>query len=662
MSLLPLSRVTLCPLLLSLTLLLPLQIGRAQGRELSTRTFSEFHSLDGVDLSTDGRRLAYTVWTRDSTSDGWTPRIWTSAADGAKAAMLTEGRDPRWSPDGRQMAWVAPVDGHWQLLVQDLQSGELRQLTRGAGGVEEPDWSPDGSALAFIRWLSDSITNAADPGDPAQRYLAQRRGLQVRRHLFLVPLQGGEPRDLTPGGLDLVRADLAAGSDRSWSWFPDGRNLAFAANDSPDAAWQYRRSAIWFVPVDGGSPGRLSSTPGFWHSPLVSPDGRWVAYSGSPDTPGEYHAEDLYVMLPDGSGVRNLTAGLERDPAGARWADERTLWFSVVEAGSINIFSASLTAGVGARAITNGNHSLVLADLTSKSGGFAVAVRSGVVTAPELVRLSLKKPSQMQEISSLHQELIRQLSLGEVEDLFLSVEGSPLQGQLFRPPVFELGARYPLVVELGPGPHSAVVAGFDPGALWLAGQGYLVLRLNPRGSTGEGDLFASAAEYPVSAATDVMAALDQVVNSGAVDTGRVFLHGCGAGAITALHLLTTSKRFSRASLACTGGDWLGQGAAPPLPRPGPFFLRRLSLDPLVWAEQSPLRFASLVTIPVLIQAGACDLLAPFGIAGSLHQALRLRGVASRLTSSSTCRISGEEPGMLEERREWYTGKRVEGRE
>ncbi len=598
------------------------------------------------------------------------PTLWRASLDGKRIDSLVPGRQGDWSPDGSRIAYLTdePVP---RLLVRHLATGADVVLTTGAPAPETFRWSPDGSRIAFTGW----VAAAADPPPHVMALGAPDATLTwslwhggnllpgSRRHLFVVPSGGGVAEDLTPGQMQ-VGAVASAVADRiAFDWFPDGRHLVFDANPSPDLEREPFTSEIHFVRVADGTRGRLTAAPGFWHSPLVSPDGKWIAYRGFAAGDGLWTPEALHLMAPNGEEVRELTSTLERDVAQVHWApDAKSLWLSAEDRGTINLHQVTIATPAVVRSVTNGTHTLLLGGLSEREGGIGVAVRSGYNLPDELVRFTLRRPADLQALEPTVQSAVANLWSEEVEEIQVPVGELRIQATLFRPFVPEPMGRLPLVIELHDGPHAMYSARFDPALRQLTAAGWLVLRVNPRGSTGFGTEYARAlTRFPGNDATDVLAVLDAVLAMGEIDTTRVALHGCGAGAMTALQLLTTTTRFSRASLDCLDGRWLVQsGTSPRLGEDPQHLVRRGILeDPLVWAEHAPIRYATAIRTPVLLSAGACDLEAPFGSARAIHAALVLRRIETVLRTTTECRATDGPRSawdQVEARIAWLNGR------
>ncbi len=624
----------------------PLAAQLARG-ELS-RAYWGLHRVSAPRIAPDGRNVLYTRWSPDSVADRWVSALWRASLDGRRTDSLLPGRDGAWSPDGSRVAYLTdePVP---RLMVRHLASGNEIALTSDAPAPETFRWSPDGSRIAFTRWVvgaappPTTMNGLTRPMATLTWSLWQDGALPPgsRRHLFVVLSAGGDAEDLTPGQMQVGTTTSAVADQAAFDWFPDGRHLVFDANPSPDLEREPFTSEIHFVRVADGTRGRLTAAPGFWHSPLVSPDGKWIAYRGFAAGEPRWTPEALHLMAPNGEQVRMLTPALERDAAHVRWApDAKSLWFSAEDRGTVNIHQVTIATPTVARAVTNGTHALLLGDVSEREGGVGIAVRSGYTIPDELVRFTFRRPADLQVLESTAQGAEARVWSNGVEELQVPVGDLRIQATLFTTLSLEPETRHPLIVELHDGPHAMYSARFDPGVRQLSAAGWMVLRVNPRGSTGFGTGFARAlGRFPGDETADVLAALDAAIALGGIDTTRMALHGCGAGAMTALHLLTATGRFARASLDCLDGRWLVQSGVPPQVGEDPSHLVRRGIveDPLVWQEHAPIRYASSVRTPLLLVTDACDLASPWGSARALHAALVLRRLETALWTSSGCR-------------------------
>ncbi len=619
-------------------------------------------------IAPGGKSVVFTRIQANRIADRWESMLWQVDADGRNPRQLAAGHHAAWSPDGKRIAYLADVDGVTQLRLRTLDgSGRDTALTQGRTPPIAFRWSPDGLRLAFTRLVptappiplaspipAEGGNWAADP-----TITTRLRSAEGWIQLFVVDAASGEERQVTAGGFDVGARDTGVQGATPFDWLADGKTIVFDGLLEPDAERRYQQSQLYAVAVATGAVHRITSLEGFWHTPVVSPDGKWIAFSGFPEGASSYRTQPLHVIRPDGGGFRTLTAALDRDVVRATWdPDNQAIWFTAEERGTINSWSVSVKDGK-VKPGSNGLHRMSLAGVARK-GGFGVAIRSATDLPWELVRFPLKRPWEVQPITHLNDSLARAVRWGEVEEVEYRSGDALVQGWLVKPPGFTLGTRWPLHVELHGGPHAMHQLGFSPGVQQLAAAGYLVLLVNPRGSTGYGSDFGASlgTRYPGVDLDDVMTGVNEVIGRGWVDTTKVFVSGCGAGGMLAGWMLGRSARFAGAVIRCPGNDWLAASPGPLGAEEEAFFSRPWRQDRISWSERSPLRVVGDVRGSALVIAGDCRRAAPYDEGGEWFAALQLRGIRSALVRlSDECGAATRHPSnWLRSRQlilDWY---------
>ena len=643
------------------------QAPRAAAGTFSVEKYLDYETVGDPQISPDGRRIVYTRRWVDRMADRWETALWIVDADGSRNRFLTKGSNPVWSPDGTRVAYVAEGEPKGpQVWVRYLDSeGAGTQVTRGTEAPANLRWSPDGRQIGFTQFVAkpadwkvsmpSAPTGAAWTRAPRiverLHYRADRRGFTEPGyvHLFVVPAEGGTPRAVTSGDWSVgFRFDQLPG-DVAWSWMPDGRTVVVEGLNEPDADLRYRDSNLYAVDVATGAARRLTPDRGTWTQPVVSPDGRQIAFAGYPFTRQTYRAADLYVMNADGGGMRRLADGLDRDPGAIRWAaDGSGVYFTADDRGTRNVHFASARGGA-ARALTRGSHMLTLGGVSR--GGVAAGVRSGPHTPPDVVRLDLRRGGEPVQLTRVNEDLLAGMRLGAVEEVwYTSTGGARVQGWIVKPPSFDPSRKYPLIMEIHGGPHAMYDVGFSPMYQNFAANGYVVLYTNPRGSTGYGTAFGNAIDkaYPSVDHEDLMAGVDTVLARGYVDRERLFIGGCSGGGVLSSWAIGHTDRFAAAAVRCPVTNWMSFAGASDVPLfTANFFEKPFWEDPQAWLKQSPLMYVGNVKTPVLLMTGELDLRTPISQSEEYYAALKSRGVPTALL-----RFEGEYHGTSSRPSNW----------
>ncbi len=615
---------------------------------LAVADFLDLEDVGDPRISPDGKSILFTREWVNKMEDRWQSEIWMMDADGVKKRFLTRGASARWSPDGRRIAFLA--DGEpsgTQIHVLWLDAAAPTQITRVTESPGNLRWSPDGSAIAFtMRTAGDEEWKIDLPKPPegatwteAPRivdgvYFRQdRRGFMEDgyNHLFVVPADGGTPRQLTSGKWNVGSRAIGLDFGTGLSWTPDGKEIVFDGlmEDAPEKL--YRRSHLYAVALESLEVRRLTATEGPWSGPVVSPDGNLVAFTGYPWTPQTYRAADLHVVGLDGEGMRALSVGLDRTPRDLHWAaDGSGLYFTARDRGASNVYFAPLRGEV--RQLTEGAHMLFL-DSVAESG-----LAAGVLSAPhqpgDVVTFELPAGGPITRLTAVNDDVLGRKRLGEVEEIWYpSADGTRIQGWIVKPTDFEAGKKYPLILHIHGGPHAMYNVGFRASFQILAAVGYVVLYPNPRGSSGYGTDFGNAIDnaYPSVDYGDLMAGVDAVVARGYVDEKRLYVTGVSGGGVLSSWTIAHTDRFAAAAVRAPVINWISFAGTTDITEWGYHRFDGYPWEnPEAWLDHSPLMHVGKVTTPTLMMTGELDLRTPMGQTEEYFQALNAVGVKTKL--------------------------------
>ncbi len=627
------------PLLLALVLLFAGIAPASATETLDLETYLDTERVSGPQLSPDGNRIVYTRRYVDKINDSWESSVWIMNADGSRNRYLLDGSSPRWSPDGSRLAYVDKGEPKGsQIFVRWMDAeGGTTQITRVEKGPGSLEWSPDGEHIAFVALVPTQSKWKIDmPSAPegakwtkapriveSMTYRRDRQGYveEGHRHIFVVPAGGGTPRQLTEGDFHHGNGGI--------SWTPDGQHIVFAAVRDDDWEYSWRESDIHAVDISNGETRQLTTRKGPDSSPVVSPDGKWVAYTGYDYTRDTYIDSRLHVMSIDGTGHRVISDDLDRSPSGLRWAEDGSgIYFNVSDSGTRNLYFASTDAKL--RQVTKGTH---LLSVSSIAGGVAVGTSTSFHEPGDVVSVDLES-GDIEQLTYVNDDILAGVELGEVEEIWYdSVGGLRIQGWIVKPPDFDASKKYPLMLAIHGGPHGMYGVGFNYGWQNHAANGYVVLYTNPRGSSGYGSAFGNEIKfaYPSQDYDDLMAGVDLVIDRGYVDTERMFVYGCSGGGVLTAWVVGHTDRFAAASSNCPVTNWLSFVGT----TDGPNhwyrnFEKHFWEDPSEHLRRSPIMYVGNVTTPTMLMTGINDLRTPMSQTEEYYQALKMRRVPTAM--------------------------------
>jgi len=600
-------------------------------------------------ISPDGTKIAYVRRSNDVMTDRTRPTIWLiDTRTGAQAPLIAgpgAHSQPRWSADGKRLAYVSTGEGGGaQLFVRWMETGASARVTGLPDTPASIAWAPDGNRIAYVMNVPEEGmkmgkapakpegANWAAPLEVIDKVVYRRDGGGYVKpgfdHIFLVPAEGGAPRQLTFGPWH---------DGGPLSWTPDGRTILFSAVRTGD--WQRNsvNSEVQALDVETGAIRALTTRDGPDTEPAISPDGTRIAYLGFYDKGYSYRNTQLYVMNRDGSGARSLTAELDRSIEKILWAaDGRSIYALYDDRGSNRVARIALDGkltpiasgltGTGLdRPYSGGDFSV------AKTG--AVAFTSGTTQRPPDV--SVTSGSGARRLTRLNEESLGAKTLAEVRELAVTApDGRTVPAWLALPPGHVAGQRVPLILEIHGGPHSAYGPAFSTDVQLYAAAGYAVLYTNPRGSTSYGEEFARLIDktYPADDYGDLMAAVDAAIASGAADPDNLFVTGGSGGGVLTAWIVGKTDRFKAAVTQKPVIDWASFVlTADNTPYFAKYWFGKLPWeDPQGYWSRSPLSLVGNVKTPTMVVVGSQDYRTPVSEAEQYYSALQLRGVPTAL--------------------------------
>ena len=614
---------------------------------LSPEDLYEFRFLTDAQISPDGARIAYSVKTANPKRDGYLGAIWLVSADGATppvqiTAGTAQDSSPRWSPDGSELAFTSDrgevPKGRKRpprnVFVLDLAGGEARQLTRFGDDCSELVWAPDGGHLAFVvRDPKDS----ADEEDGVRvydraRYRSDEGGLSDgrRKHVWIVGVDGSAPRKVTDGDWD----------DGQPEFSPDGREIAFVSNRTERR--DLNTVADIHVASLSGETRRITDGEGSYGNPSWSPDGTVITACGTECAIGS-SARNIHIWgFPKKGGPgRDLLEGWDRSVGSSvisdmrahaqtlppAWTGDDRILFLGSDQGTANAYSCA-SAGGDVRAETVGAHQVVAWSLDRSLRRFAAIVATA--TDPgNLVVGEVGGP--MRKATCLNDELLGSRYIAAPERVeFTGADGWKIEGWLMKPREFDPAKKWPLVLEIHGGPHTAYGHSFFHEFHVLAGRGYAVLFTNPRGSHAYGQRFVEACvgDWGGKDYEDLMAGVDHALALGWVDPKRLYLTGGSYGGFMTNWIIGHTDRFRAAVTQRSISNNISAFGTSDI---GWHFWEHEMGDATPWSGgeklifRSPLTYVTSVKTPLLILHAERDLRCPIEQAEQLFTALKVLG-------------------------------------
>ncbi len=603
---------------------------------LDDESLFDMESVSNPAIAPDGSVIVFTRGWVDRMKDQARSNLWMVNADGSRLRELTSGswRDsaPVWSPDGKRIAFLSDRDGTTQVHVMWADTREVAQLTRLERTPSNLKWSPDGTKLAFTSTIRDEDpvlpirlpkrpegAQWAKPAVIVDRLTWARDGVgpipKGFSHVFVIDAStGGTPRQVTTGKYQ----------HNDFDWSADSKTLIVSAIRKPDAEYLRGDSELYAFPLDGGEPRELTSRKGPDSNPLVSPDGKWIAYTGADERKFTYHLQSIYVMAAGGEGKKEWAAGLPSSPSQMEWApDSSGVYYVMQERGLANLYY--LPVNGKPKQITDGVHLLMAVSLSKK--GTAAAVRTGYHEPPVLTAFDLKSPGAMRKLVDLNSDVLEGRALGAVEELwYTSSDGLKVQGWLVKPVGFDASKKYPLVLYIHGGPWSMYNVGFNWSWQNFAAKGYAVLYTNPRGSTGYGQEFVNGIQYsyPGKDYDDLMAGVDAALKKGWIDEQNLFVCGGSGGGVLTAWIVGHTDRFRAAVSMRPVINWHSFVGTTDGPNWYEQFQKKPWEDPMEFAVRSPLHYVGNVKTPTMVMTGEADLRTPMTQSEEYYRALKIQ--------------------------------------
>jgi len=615
-------------------------------KRVTIDTLFKGRSVSAPDWSPDGRWVAFVVGETDYEKNTGRSAIWLMSADGKEKRQLTRGlkvdgtpagdSSPRWSPDGKRIAFFSNRSGSTQIWLIHPFGGEAEPLTgedTKCGAVTTDaffaglEWSPDSARIAFVAQLPEPKDKPkSDVKVVGVNYGEGYADLKSRLHVWTVAAEGGKAKRLT-------RGNYHSGDPR---WSPDGRWIAFVSNRSRDeeavASSVNKNYDLWLVPSDGGAVKRLTTNEGPDISPRWSPDGRHIAYLSCPRCGSHRDVLDMWVLDAGSLKTRNLTEefGYLVDRLTSRcWSpDGKALWFAAAIGAQHHLFRVKAAGGAVER-VTRGRR-LITSPLLSPDGNRLVCMAQ-FPDKPAEIQVRTVSGFRLKAAARFN-DWLKEYRLGTIDVIRWQSDEFTIEGVLVKPPNYRKGRRYPTIVAPHGGPHGHVTPSLNLAWQLLAAQGYVVLAPNFRGSDGYGQAFIDADRGDLGGGDfrDVMRGVDKLIADGIADPKRLGIFGGSYGGYMTMWSVGNTDRYKAAVAVCGVANNRSMFGTTDIKSWCRWECRGYPWENFEeYARSSPITYVANVKTPTLIMHGEKDLRVPVSQSEEFYSALKARGVKTQ---------------------------------
>jgi dipeptidyl aminopeptidase/acylaminoacyl peptidase len=604
---------------------------------LKQESYWDIQSISNPIIDPTGETIIFSKKYIDKQNDSFISDLWVMDSDGSNKRFFIKGSNPRWSPDGKKIAFIkTDTNDISQIFIKHLAHESETQITNSNNNIKDFAWSKDGKYFSFSSfdeyendWTIDIPGKQKDSEynwtkEPTivttMHWKSDGSGEDKigENHLYLVDANGGSAVKVSDWGLDYV-SDL--------QWLNDNTVLFTGNNSLNDLETPWKQSSVFTLNVNTKSIQKISPKDGVYTSPKASLDGEKIVFTGHPDK--KYSSVAFDIWLHENKKNKVLTNDLSASPRRLEWIDSNNILFNIDEKGSAKLKSLNLKTLKTIDEIKDFNDQFYLSSVFERSfyGIYTNAQRPG-----EVVKI---EQSKINPLSQFNELVLSQYDLGNTSEInYKSKDGTDIQGWYITPPNFDKKKKYPLILVIHGGPHAMYRPSFNYQWHQFASDGYIVLFTNPRGSTGYGSKFANIIDndYPGKGdLEDLLSGVDHLTDIGFVDESRMYVQGCSGGGVLTAWIVGHDNRFAAAASLCPVTNWMSMVGTTDIPAwTFEWFEEPFWDDPSEWLEHSPIMRTGYVKTPTLFMTGVLDIRTPMAQSEEMYIAFKHAGIETAL--------------------------------
>ncbi|MBL8179961.1 MAG: S9 family peptidase [Bryobacterales bacterium] len=623
----------------------------AQKKPFTVQAMLQLKRVSEPQLSPDGKLVAFTVMTIDLDKNTKPRHIFTVPLDGGEPRQITRdgtaNERPRWSPDSKQIAFISNRGGSSQIWIVNADGAAAKQVTNISTEASGVMFTPDGKQLLFTSDVypdcPDDACNKKKLDAEAQskvkarlytsllyRHWTEFEGAR-RKHLMIVPVEGGPAKDLTPGPRHVPPFSLGGPDD--YSVAPDSKEVCYVMNPDAEAATS-TNAELFVVPIEGGESRKITVNTGADNSPQYSPDGKWIAFRSQQRAGYESDRWRLAVLDRTSARVSILTENLDRHVNSFAWStDSRRLFFVTEDRGRSSLQMSPVTGGAARILISAPGH---LDDVQFSADGKTMVYSEMTGARPTEIFTVASTGGSAKALTKMNDAFLAEHAVTPLEDFWVTgAEDTKVHSFVVKPPNFRQNQKYPVLFLIHGGPQGAW--GESWSYRWnpqvFASAGFLVVMPNPRGSTGYGQKFTDDinSDWGGKVYDDIMAVVDHVAALPYADPDRMAAAGGSYGGYMVNWMLGHTNRF-KAFVSHAGVYDLRSMAGETEELWFPMWeFRGMPWDnPDVYQRWSPSYYVSEFKTPTLVIHGELDYRVPVGQGMQLFTGLQLKKVPSKM--------------------------------